>query len=213
MSANETTKLDSNGGPIFRRPDLSHEEFATAWHRHGQLCTPWCLNSGVWEYIQIHMPSPSTSKGNPESTSTSEAADETIESKARRILEQADGVAIMRRYQVPADEGKQYFESVILADERRFLHDESGAGAKRAYSALSASVASARNSKQLLQYAQSTEYYAIKALHVDVWREMALRMGGVEYVKIRDGKDVGGGAIWDEWKRVEKEKEEAKIRA
>ncbi|KAI0193955.1 hypothetical protein EV127DRAFT_422821 [Xylaria flabelliformis] len=188
MSANETTRLDSNGGPIFRRPDLSHEEFATAWHRHGQLCTPWCLNSGVWEYIQIHMPSPSASNGNPASASTSE---DTIESKARRILEQADGVAIMRRYQVPADEGKQYFESVILPDERRFLHDESGAGAVRG----------------------NPPVYDVPALHVDVWREMALRMGGVEYVNIRDGKDVAGGAIWDEWKRVEREKEEAKTRA
>ncbi|KAI0546874.1 hypothetical protein F4679DRAFT_587091 [Xylaria curta] len=187
MSANETTKLNSAGGPIFRRPDLSHEEFATAWHRHGRLCTPWCLNSGVWEYIQIHMPSPSVPTGKPESVSAPEASDDTIESKARRILEQADGVAIMRRYQVPADKGKQYFESVILADERRFLHDESGAGAVRG----------------------NPPVYDVPALHVDVWREMALKMGGVEYVKIRDGKDVSGGAIWDEWERVEREKEEA----
>ncbi|KAI0866265.1 hypothetical protein F4860DRAFT_459498 [Xylaria cubensis] len=190
MSANETTRLDSNGGPIFRRPDLSHEEFATAWHRHGRFCTPWCVNSGVWEYIQIHMPSPSASKGNPASPSTPQATDDTIESKARRILEQADGVAIMRRYQVPADEGKQYFESVILPDERRFLHDESGAGAVRG----------------------NPPVYDVPALHVDIWREMAMKMGGVEYVKIRDGKDVAGGAMWDEWKRIESEKEEAKTR-
>ncbi|KAI1738501.1 hypothetical protein F4680DRAFT_182189 [Xylaria scruposa] len=190
MSASEITKLNSDGGPIFRRPDLSHEEFATAWHRHGRLCTPWCLNSGVWEYIQIHMPSSSVPTGKPESVSASEASDDTIESKARRILEQADGVAIMRRYQVSTDEGKQYFESVILADERRFLHDESGAGAVRG----------------------NPPVYDVPALHVDVWREMALEMGGVEYVKIRDGKDVGGGAMWDEWERVEREKEEAKSR-
>lgn len=129
MPANEATTLNSSGGPLFRRPDISHEEFATAWHRHGRLGTPWCLNFGTWEYTQIHMPSPSASAGEPESASTSAADSETIESKARRILKQADGVAILRRYQVPTDGGKRYFESVILADERRFLHDESGAGA------------------------------------------------------------------------------------
>ncbi|KAI1753478.1 hypothetical protein F4782DRAFT_496482 [Xylaria castorea] len=190
MPANETTKLGSAGGPIFRRPDLSHEEFATAWHRHGRLVTPWCLNCGVWEYIQIHMPSPSATTEEPESASTSETSNDTIESKARRILEQTDGVAIMRRYQVPTDGGKQYFENVVLADERRFLHDESGAGAVMG----------------------NPPIYDVPALHVDVWREMALRMGGVEHVKIRDGKDLAGGAMWDEWERVEREKEQAKTR-
>ncbi|KAI0490652.1 hypothetical protein F4859DRAFT_15698 [Xylaria cf. heliscus] len=185
MPANETTKLNSAGGPLFRRPDLSHEEFTAAWHRHGRLCTPWCLNSGVWEYIQIHMPSPSVSAKEPESASTSEASNDTIESQARRILERADGVAIMRRYEVPTDRGKRYFESVVLADERRFLHDESGAGAVRG----------------------NPPVYDVPALHVDVWREMALSMGGVEYVKIRDGKDLAGGAMWEEWERVEREKE------
>ncbi|KAI8951322.1 hypothetical protein F4801DRAFT_294251 [Xylaria longipes] len=188
MAANETTKLNSNGAVIFRRPDLSHDEFSTAWHRHGRLVTPWCLNAGVWEYIQIHMPSPSASPKEPESVSTSETRDDTIESKARRILEQADGVAIMRSYQVPADGGKRYFESVVLPDERRFLHDESGAGA----------------------VIGNPPVYDVPALPIDAWREMALRMGGVEYVKIRDGKDLVGGAMWDEWERVKRDEEQAK---
>ncbi|KAI0438066.1 hypothetical protein F4803DRAFT_570115 [Xylaria telfairii] len=188
MPANEATTLNSAGGPLFRKPDISHEEFATAWHRHGRLCTPWCLNAGTWEYIQIHMPPPSASAGKPESASTSEANNETVESKARRILEQADGVAIMRRYQVPTDGGKRYFESVVLADERRFLHDESGAGA----------------------VVGNPPVYDVPALHVDVWREMALSMGGVEYVKIRDGKDLVGGAMWEEWERVKSEEEQKK---
>ncbi|KAI0459851.1 hypothetical protein F5B21DRAFT_200032 [Xylaria acuta] len=190
MSANELTKLNSNGGPLFRRPDISHDEFSTAWHRHGRLCTPWCLNSGTWEYIQIHMPSSSASPEEAKSASISEASDDAVESKARRILEQADGVAIMRRYQGAANGGERYFESVILADERRFLHDESGAGAVRG----------------------NPPVYDVPALHVDVWREMALSMGGVEHVKIRDGKDVAGGAMWEEWEKVEREEERAKTR-
>ncbi|GAP89119.1 hypothetical protein SAMD00023353_0902250 [Rosellinia necatrix] len=190
MAANEHTVLNSAGGPLFRRPDLSHEEFAMAWHQHGQLVTPWCLHCGVWEYIQIHMSAPASSPeglgSGPRSGSGSEAeGGDTIESKARRILQQADGVAIMRRYDVPTEAGKLYFNSVVLVDERRFLHDEAGAGA----------------------VVGNPPVYDVPALHVDVWREMALSMGGVEYVKIKDGKDVAGGATWEEWERVEREKE------
>lgn len=110
------------------------------------------------------MPSPSPS------TEESKAAPspDTTEGRARRILQLADGVAIMR-FQVPdasappavvgAKAGKLYFEKVVLVDERRFLHDESGAGAVRG----------------------SPPVYDVPELHVDVWREMALGMGGVEY--------------------------------
>ncbi|KAI1125361.1 hypothetical protein F5Y10DRAFT_10328 [Nemania abortiva] len=187
MAANETPKLNSAGGPLFRRPDLSHEEFSTAWHRHGRLCSPWCLKSGVWEYIQIHMPHPSLSTEEAASASTSQASNETIETKARRILQQADGMAIMRRYDVPTEAGNLYFRNVVLTDERRFLHDESGAGAVKG----------------------NPPVYDVPDLHVDVWRELALSMGGVEHVKIREGKDVAGGVMWEEWERVEAEKEKA----
>lgn len=160
MSATETPKLNSAGGPLFRRPDLSHEEFSAAWHRHGRLCSPWCLKFGVWEYIQIHMPpSPPSPEAAAGSIPALEASDETIESKARRILQQADGMAIMRRYDVPTEAGSVYFKDVVLVDERRFLHDESGAGAVRG----------------------DPPVYDVPDLHVDVWREMALSMGGVEH--------------------------------
>ncbi|KAI0120129.1 hypothetical protein GGR51DRAFT_554165 [Nemania sp. FL0031] len=188
MTANESPKLNSAGGPLFRRLDLSHEEFSTAWHRHGRLCGPWCLKFGVWEYIQIHMPPPSLSIEGAEMPSTSETGDDTIESKARRILLQADGVAIMRRYDVPTEAGNVYFKNMVLTDERRFLHDESGAGAVRG----------------------DPPVYDVPDLHVDVWREMALSMGGVEYVKIRDGKDVAGGVMWEEWERIEAVEKERK---
>ncbi|KAI0534632.1 hypothetical protein GGR58DRAFT_482310 [Xylaria digitata] len=188
MSVDETTKLNSAGGPLFRRPDLSHEEFTTAWHRHGRLALPWCLNAGTWEYIQIHMPPQPSPIVESESASASEANDDTIESKARRILQQADGVAIMRRYDVPAEKGNLYFQRVIFVDERTFLHDESGAGAVKG----------------------NPPVYDVPELHVDVWREMALSMGGVEHVKIREGKDVTGDAMWEEWEKIEREKEAAK---
>lgn len=119
-------------------------------------------------------PSPSPSTGEAKAAAAVPSADtsaEAIERKARRILQLADGVAIMR-FQVqdvsapapaPAEAkaGKLYFEKVVLADERRFLHDESGAGAVRA----------------------DPPVYDVPDLHVDVWREMALGMGGVEYGK------------------------------
>ncbi|KAI0514428.1 hypothetical protein F5B22DRAFT_647740 [Xylaria bambusicola] len=180
MSANDNAKLNSAGGPIFRHPDLSHEEFAAAWHRHGRLAVPWALKFGVWEYIQIHMP-------NPGSLSTGVTDDDgTVEARARRILLQADGMAIMRRYDVPTEAGHLYFSNVILKDERTFLHDESGAGAVKG----------------------DPPVYDVPELHVDVWREMALEMGGVEHVKIKDGKDLAGNAMWEEWERVEKERKE-----
>ncbi|KAI1422139.1 hypothetical protein F5Y12DRAFT_764065 [Xylaria sp. FL1777] len=160
MSANETTRLNSAGGPIFRRPDLSHEDFSTAWHRHGRLALPWALKCGVWEYIQIHIPHPVPAES--ETTSTAVTGDDTVEAKARRILRQADGVAIMRRYDVPTAAGDRYFKSVILTDERTFLHDESGAGAVRG----------------------NPPVYDVPDLHVDVWREMALSIGGVEHSKL-----------------------------
>ena len=153
MSVNKAAKLNSAGGPLFRRPDLSHEDFTVAWHRHGRLALPWALKFGVWEYIQIHMPSPQPTSP-PSST-----GDDTTEVRARRILLQADGVAIMRRYDVPMEAGHRYFSSVVLKDERTFLHDESGAGAVKGEPLV----------------------YDVPELHVDVWREMALDMGGVEY--------------------------------
>ncbi|KAI1312788.1 hypothetical protein F5Y03DRAFT_199428 [Xylaria venustula] len=167
MSTNETAKLNSAGGPLFRRPDISHEEFATAWHRHGRLVMPWALKYGVWEYIQIHMPDPeSVPRSGDEETTSKE--DDTVEARAKRILRQADGVAVMRRYDVPTEAGQFYFKGTILQDERRFLHDESGAGAVKA----------------------DPPVYDVPELRVDVWRELALALGGVEHVKIREGKDV-----------------------
>ncbi|KAI1367526.1 hypothetical protein F5Y08DRAFT_298176 [Xylaria arbuscula] len=188
MPVDKTTKLNSAGGPLFRRPDRTHEEFTTAWHRHGRLALPWALKFGVWEYSQIHMPSPGLQEASASATTPTSTGDDTVEARAKRILLQADGVAIMRRYDVPLEAGHRYFSSVILKDERTFLHDEAGAGAVRG----------------------EPPVYDVPDLHVDVWRDLALSMGGVEYVKIRDGEDVMGNAMWEEWERVESEREKEK---
>ncbi|KAI3323021.1 hypothetical protein HD806DRAFT_535517 [Xylariaceae sp. AK1471] len=189
-----TAKIISTGAPIFRKPGTSHEELAEAWHRHGQLVTPWCLNAGIWEYIQIHMPSAPSLSASSTSEAAQKASDEEEEEAIKSILRQADGFAIMRRREGMEKEveekGKRYFETVVLVDERRFLHDESGAGAVKG---------------------NPPVYDVPEVLDVDVWREVALSLGGVEYVKIRDGKDVAGGAFWDEWERVEKETERAGV--
>ncbi|KAI1266501.1 hypothetical protein F5Y18DRAFT_425745 [Xylariaceae sp. FL1019] len=176
-----TTPPNLAGGPLFRRSDLSHERFCEAWHRHAKIVMPWCLRFGVWEYVQIHMPSPSPS--NPQTEDEDPTKETGIGSEhleeARKMLRRADGVAIMRRYQVSTESGNKYFKEKVLVDERTFLHDESGAGA----------------------VVGEVPVFDVPVLDVDVWRRLALEIGGVEYVKIRDGKDVVGGVEVkeDEW--------------
>ncbi|KAI0145233.1 hypothetical protein GGR57DRAFT_507199 [Xylariaceae sp. FL1272] len=175
MTATSTEPLKSAGGPLFRRRDISHEQFCEAWHTHAKIVMPWCLKFGVWEYVQIHMPSTTSSLSRE--TSEDRKKEIGIESeqfeKARKILQQADGVAIMRRYQIPVEGGNKYFKEEVLVDERRFLHDESGAGA----------------------VVGEKPVFDVPGLEVDVWRVLALEMGGVEHVKIKDGEDVVGGAV------------------
>ncbi|KAI1326837.1 hypothetical protein F5Y16DRAFT_399957 [Xylariaceae sp. FL0255] len=183
----QQAELRSNGGPLFRRPGISHDEFSVAWHRHGLVAVPWFMKSGYWEYTQIHMPSSlplsSLSAPEPSSTPTSTPAEEEART-AEEILRHADGVALVRWFQSPADEvaGKTYFREVILPDERRFLHDESGAGAVKVV---------------------GSELSELPEITVDEWKEMALRMGGVEHIKIKEGKEVVSGAWWDEWEKIE----------
>ncbi|KAI0381621.1 hypothetical protein F5Y04DRAFT_254966 [Hypomontagnella monticulosa] len=180
-------ELISIGGPLFRNPNISHEDFSSAWHRHAQLVAPWFLTFGVVEYTQIHLPSPNSPNGpvgNPEVSN---------ESAAHRLLRQADGVAFVRCRLLPTAEGRTgvfgnggahpYFAQVIAVDERRFLHEESGATA----------------------VTRERPAYEVPALGAEAWRDVALAMGGVEYVKIREGRDAIEGSWWDEWERVERE--------
>lgn len=66
-------------------------------------------------------------------------------------------------------------------DERRFLHRESGATAVKG----------------------DAPVFDLPVLTVDEWRRMALEMGAVEHVKIREGKAVIDVLWWDEWKETD----------
>ncbi|KAF2429241.1 hypothetical protein EJ08DRAFT_698595 [Tothia fuscella] len=109
------------------------------------------------------------------------------------VLQQADGVAFVQcrslrtvagLLQPFGDGGKHpYFATTIAVDERRFLHEESGATA-------------IKNDQPL---------FDIPALDVDEWKRLALGMGGIEHVKIRSGKAVIAGLWWREWEDICKE--------
>lgn len=173
--------LVSLGGPIFRKPGTSHEEFSLAWHRHAQIVVPWFLEFGIVEYIQIHLPSPSPSPGEKASAAKG----------IGNILKDADGVALVRCRSIPSVDRvtrpfgdgltHPYLEKVIAVDERRFLHEESGVSAVR----------------------REMPTFQVPDLPVDEWRDMAIRIGGVEHVKVRGAKDVIEGSWWDEWEKFE----------
>lgn len=48
--------------------------------------------------------------------------------------------------------------------------------------------------------------FDVPTLDVDEWRRLALEMGGVEHVKIRDGKAAVDGMWWDEWEKANGER-------
>lgn len=133
--------ISTLGGPIFRRTDSTHNEFKVAWRRHAQLVTPWFLQFGVKDYTQIHFSSTSSgisTTGKSSSSSFNDISPETL-ARAKRVLRQADGVAIVCCVPASTRSGENrpfgdgslhpYFQDVIAVDERSFLHTESGATA------------------------------------------------------------------------------------
>ena len=179
--------LVSLGGPLFRKPGITHEEFSRAWHRHAGVVMPWFLEFGIVEYIQIHLPGPDAAAAAEVSATHSPQHDKTAE----RLLREADGVALVRCKIVPSVEGKKrpfgdglthpYLERVVAVHERRFLHEEFGAGAIR----------------------RETPAFEIPDMGVDAWRRLALQIGGVEHVKLRDSRELIQDVWWDEWEKVE----------
>lgn len=167
-------ELTTIGGLLFSKPGLTREAFSEAWHRHAQLATPWFLHHGIAEYTQIHLPE-GAQPGSP-SPLTHDAA-------ARRALAVAGGVAIVR-FAAPTapsfmDLNHPYFQAVIAPDERRFLHDESGATA----------------------VVRDPPAFPVPPFSVEEWRALALEMGGVEAVKIQHGKPAIEGVWWEEWQK------------
>lgn len=103
------------GGPFFRKSSTTHDEFSTAWLRHGQLVAPWFLANGVVDYIQINLPD-FAGQDQPSAGM----------SDAQALLRTMDGVVCVRHFPGSLPWWHPYYNGVVLPDERRFLSDESG---------------------------------------------------------------------------------------
>ena len=180
--------LVSMGGPLFRKPGTTHEDFSFAWHRHARVVVPWFLEFGIVEYVQIHLPRPADTE---KATLGATTAFQDDGEAAERLLQKADGVALVRCKVVPSVEGRArpfgdglthpYLEKVVAVDERRFLHEEFGAGAVR----------------------REPPSFEVPDLSADAWRGLAVRIGGVEHVKIMGARELIQDAWWDEWEKIE----------
>jgi len=169
MAVNEETV--PSGLPLFRNPSLTHAEFCNHWlQNHAALVTPYFLKgAAIVEYTQIHLP---------------ELQDRVGSTEAREKLLPFDGVGFLRRKTGPRPgttiEG--YYDNVILPDERRFLHEESG-------------------SNPVEKVPPAVE---ILPLRIAKWRELALEVGAVEHTIIQNGKLVvtfpeGAFEVWKRW--------------
>jgi len=169
MTANEETV--PSGLPLFRNPSLTHAEFCKHWlENHAALVTPYFLKGGsIIEYTQIHLPEPRDRVGSID---------------AKEKLRPFDGVGFLKRKTEPHQGTtiQGYYDNVILPDERRFLHEESG-------------------SSPVEKVPPTVE---ILPLGIAKWRELALEVGGVEYTIIQNGKLVitfpeGAFEVWRRW--------------
>ena len=96
-------------------------------------------------------------------------------------LLQFDGVALLKHRNSLNLEKTSYYCDVILVDERRFLHEESG-------------------SSPVQKDPPAIDIPNLEALE---WRRLALEVGGVEHAIIRDGKAAISipDEVWKEWKQ------------
>lgn len=185
------------GGPLYRKPGTTREEFMEGWQRHAEVVIPWFLEFGVTEYTQIHLPLTSNFASTAATDNSEQQKLEDHDSdmaRARGILRQADGVAFIKCRPVRTSSGVErpfgdgfqhpYFWNVIAKDERAFLHPESGASAVRGGAT----------------FPPLPEITGGAA----AWRRLALDSGGQEYVKIEGGKQVVDNAWWEEWKNTPK---------
>lgn len=180
------------GGPLFRKPDTTREDFSKAWHRHAEVVLPWFLEFGITEYTQIHLHLPSASSSTVNNSEQQQSEDNDPEiTQARETLCQADGVAFVKCLPLRSTSGieqpfgdgfkHRYFSEVIANDERTFLHSESGASAVKGSTL-----------PELPEIAGGAV----------TWRRIALEIGGQEYVKIKEAKQVIDDVWWDKWKQI-----------
>ncbi|KAK9777934.1 hypothetical protein SCAR479_05260 [Seiridium cardinale] len=186
------------GGPLFRHPDITHEEFSVAWRRHAQLVTPWFLHFGVKEYTQLHIYSSTSGQpvSFPASSFSGHIPPETL-AQAQKTLRQADAFVMVRCVPNMTSTGgarplgdgmlHSYFKKVIAIDERRFLHFESGATA-----------VVPENGKPEFEVPQ---------LDADVWKALVAESDDLvveELVAIKDGEVVmeRDQQWWDQWQTL-----------
>jgi hypothetical protein len=100
-----------NQGLLKRNPSLTPQEFSESWYsRHAQLVVPFFLHSGVTYYAQVHGPL-TTSSSDLDLTPFSGAA----EMRSEDVLKIFAPDTPMPRWK------KEYYEEVILRDEKRLL--------------------------------------------------------------------------------------------
>jgi len=99
-----------NQGLLKRNPSLTPDEFSSSWYsRHAQLVVPFFLHSGVTYYAQVHGP-----------LTTSSDIDLTPFSGAAEM--RSEDVMKIFAPELPMPQWKKdYYEKVILKDEKRLL--------------------------------------------------------------------------------------------
>lgn len=158
--------LTWGGGPLYRNPEKSPAEYCTHWLAHGRLVTPLFLKFGVKEYRQLHLP---------------QILHESLTDDERNALKDVDGIAfVLVNLQSLVESFKsQYYEKVIVPDERRFLHEESGSSPTK----------------------RDPRTFNPPEMDAKEWRNLALKAGAKEYCIIEDGKALVGipQSVLDEW--------------
>ncbi|KUJ20337.1 uncharacterized protein LY89DRAFT_441218 [Mollisia scopiformis] len=102
-------------GLLRRNPSLTPEEFYHHWlHKHAPIVVPFFLHSGAQHYEQIHGPLI------PSNTASTPSVDISTYDGAAGMPPQSilDNPAPMPKWK------QDYYQEVILADERRFLVSE-----------------------------------------------------------------------------------------
>ncbi|KAI7699011.1 hypothetical protein KC353_g16671, partial [Hortaea werneckii] len=116
-----------------RRPGTTVTAFRAYYqNHHAKLVLPWCKANGVTYYAHIHGPLTWTKPhSTPPEAATSGVAPPATSTSAFNInLEDWDAAAEMvfpPDFQLEEMEEREYYEKIILPDERKFLLDEARA--------------------------------------------------------------------------------------
>ena len=147
--------LSWGGGPLYRNPEKSHAQYSAHWLAHGTLVIPFFLKYGVEEYRQLHMP---------------EVLPKSLTEEERNALKDVDGIAFVHMNLPRILEGlkSKYYQKVIVPDERRFLHEESGSSPVK----------------------KDPPAFKPPQMGAREWRNLALKAGAREYCIIEDSESL-----------------------